>query len=134
MPFRVSDSHVRSVSKAISWRIVGSIDTFVITLLITGDMMAAGSIASLETISKIVLYYLHERMWSDVPLGSDGPSAPAQDDPAPSISPRRDRDDAGLPADAAFLPSNPSPPANARPAVPVPHTFPAALSEGAPRC
>ena len=56
MFIRVSDSHMRSISKAISWRIVGTIDTFVITLVITGNFVVAGSIASVESISKIILY------------------------------------------------------------------------------
>jgi uncharacterized membrane protein len=73
MFIRVSDSHVRSIGKAISWRIVGTIDTFVITLVITGNFVIAGSIASVESISKIVLYYLHERVWSNVTLGRKGP-------------------------------------------------------------
>ena len=69
MFIRVSDSHLRSISKAISWRIVGTIDTFVITLVITGNFVVAGSIASVESVSKIILYYLHERVWSKVALG-----------------------------------------------------------------
>jgi uncharacterized membrane protein len=76
MFIRVNDSQVRSVSKAVSWRLVGSIDTFVIAFLMTGNVVAAGSIASLETVSKVILYYLHERAWSRVPL--DGkPALPA---------------------------------------------------------
>ncbi len=77
MFIRVSDSHVRSITKAISWRIVGTVDTFVITLLITGNLVVAGSIASVESISKIALYYLHERAWSNIPLGRKGPDAGA---------------------------------------------------------
>jgi len=72
MFIRVNDSHVQSITKAISWRIVGTIDTFVITLVITGNFVIAGSIASVESISKIVLYYLHERAWSKVTLGRKG--------------------------------------------------------------
>ncbi len=135
MFIRVSDSRLRSASKAISWRIVGSIDTFVITLLITGKVLAAGSIASLESISKVVLYYLHERFWSDVPLGRDEPPAPGADaQPAP-VGPREDRDagrrDGGRRADAAGQPSRP---ASAPCAAPVPHSFPTASSLGEPRC
>ncbi|MEN3385685.1 MAG: hypothetical protein V7608_5729, partial [Hyphomicrobiales bacterium] len=55
MFIRVSDSHVQSITKAISWRIVGTIDTFIITLVITGNFVIAGSIASVESISKIIL-------------------------------------------------------------------------------
>jgi uncharacterized membrane protein len=78
MFIRVNDSHVRSITKAISWRIVGTVDTFVITLVITGNLVVAGSIASVESISKIVLYYLHERAWSKVTLGRKGPATDAR--------------------------------------------------------
>lgn len=78
MFIRVSDSHMRSISKAISWRIVGTVDTFVITLVITGNFIIAGSIASVESISKIILYYLHERAWSKVALGRKGPATEAR--------------------------------------------------------
>jgi uncharacterized membrane protein len=78
MFIRVSDSHTRSIGKAISWRIVGTVDTFVITLVITGNLVVAGSIASVESISKIILYYLHERAWSKVTLGRKEPVSAAR--------------------------------------------------------
>jgi uncharacterized membrane protein len=78
MFIRVSDSHVQSITKAISWRIVGTIDTFIITLVITGNFVIAGSIASVESISKIILYYLHERAWSKVSLGRKRAAAEAR--------------------------------------------------------
>ena len=88
MFIRVSDSHVRSITKAITWRILGTVDTFVITLVITGNLVVAGSIASVESISKIILYYLHERAWSNIPLGRKGPAAAAPEEPpiAPSMT------------------------------------------------
>ena len=67
--FRGEESHPRSFVKAISWRVLGSLDTFILSLIITGDIRAAGAIASIETLTKIVLYYLHERAWSAVPWG-----------------------------------------------------------------
>ena len=69
MFIRIRDSHTRSICKAISWRILGSLDTFLITFLITRSFVSAGSIASVEAVSKIILYYLHERAWSRVPIG-----------------------------------------------------------------
>jgi uncharacterized membrane protein len=57
------DSHGRSLAKAVSWRAVGTIDTFLWSWLITGHPVAAGAIASLETFTKILLFYLHERLW-----------------------------------------------------------------------
>ena len=57
------DSHARALAKAVSWRLVGTIDTFVWSWLITGHPTAAGAIASMETVTKIALYYVHERLW-----------------------------------------------------------------------
>jgi uncharacterized membrane protein len=59
----------RSVVKSISWRVLGSIDTFVIGYLITGNATWAGSIAGLEVLTKMVLYYLHERVWAHIGWG-----------------------------------------------------------------
>lgn len=67
--FTRGEAHKRSFIKAVSWRITGSIDTFVVSLLITGKVGVAGSIASVEVITKILLYYFHERVWAIVPWG-----------------------------------------------------------------
>jgi uncharacterized membrane protein len=69
MLIRARDSHPRSIVKAITWRVTGSLDTFVLSWLITGSVTFAGSIASAETLTKIVLYYCHERAWSVVSWG-----------------------------------------------------------------
>lgn len=63
------NSHLRSLAKAVSWRFVGSLDTFVLSLLITGNGRYAVSIATAEALTKIVLYYLHERAWRLVKWG-----------------------------------------------------------------
>ncbi len=68
--FRGVESHPRSLVKAVSWRTVGSIDTFVLGLLFTGgNAKIAGSIAGTEVITKILLFYFHERAWSLVKWG-----------------------------------------------------------------
>lgn len=64
-----SDSHQRSIAKAISWRVTGTADTFIISWLITGELMIAGGIATTEVVTKIVLYWLHERAWNRVKWG-----------------------------------------------------------------
>ena len=64
-----ADSHLRSFIKAVSWRVVGSLDTFLLSLLITGKLKYAVSIASAEAVTKIILYYLHERAWRMVRWG-----------------------------------------------------------------
>jgi uncharacterized membrane protein len=63
------DSHLRSLLKAVSWRLVGSLDTFILSLLVTGSAKYAVSIATAEALTKIILYYLHERAWRLVAWG-----------------------------------------------------------------
>ena len=53
----------RSILKAISWRIVGTLDTMCLGWIITGDPLVGLKIGALELITKFVLYYLHERVW-----------------------------------------------------------------------
>jgi uncharacterized membrane protein len=63
------DAHSRSLLKAISWRLTGTLDTFVIGFIVTGKLSIAGSIAATELFSKIALYYGHERMWAMIHWG-----------------------------------------------------------------
>jgi uncharacterized membrane protein len=57
------------LAKAVSWRITGTVDTFIIGFIVTGRATIAGSIAAVELITKIGLYYFHERIWALVPWG-----------------------------------------------------------------
>jgi uncharacterized membrane protein len=63
------ESHPRSFVKAVSWRTVGSIDTFVLSLIFSGSAKMAGAIAGTEVFTKITLFYFHERAWSLVRWG-----------------------------------------------------------------
>ena len=65
----MSEQNRRSLAKAISWRITGTVDTFLISWLITGELALAGGIAATEVVTKIVLYWLHERAWNRVSWG-----------------------------------------------------------------
>ncbi len=67
--FNGLESHPRSFVKAVSWRTVGSIDTFILGMIFSGDAKIAGSIAGTEVITKIALFYFHERAWSLVHWG-----------------------------------------------------------------
>jgi uncharacterized membrane protein len=66
---RGREGHGRSFLKAVSWRAVGSIDTFTISFFISGKAGLAGSIAAVEVVTKILIYYLHERAWAMLPWG-----------------------------------------------------------------
>jgi uncharacterized membrane protein len=59
----------RSIAKAVSWRIVGSIDTAFWGFIFSGSLKIAGSIAFFEVITKILLYYFHERAWAHSRFG-----------------------------------------------------------------
>ena len=54
----------RSVVKTITWRILGTIDTIIISWFIVGDIRFAVSIGGVELFTKMFLYYLHERIWA----------------------------------------------------------------------
>lgn len=56
-------SRLRAFLKSISWRVVGTVDTVVISYLLTGTLNIALQIGGIEVISKMILYYCHERVW-----------------------------------------------------------------------
>ena len=64
-------SQKRSALKALSWRILASLDTFLISYLITGKISWAAGIASVEVLTKMILYYGHERVWAKVKWGNN---------------------------------------------------------------
>ena len=62
----MNDSALRSLAKAISWRVTGTIDTFLISWVITGQVLLASGIALTEIMTKIFLFWLHERVWNKI--------------------------------------------------------------------
>jgi len=70
----MQDKAYRSIVKTISWRTVGTIDTVVISYLITGSFTMAASIGSIELVTKMILYYGHERVWNKISLGKHVPT------------------------------------------------------------
>jgi len=56
-------SHKRHVMKTITWRLIGTIDTILIGWVISGNPLIGLKIGSVEIITKMILYYLHERVW-----------------------------------------------------------------------
>lgn len=57
---------LRAVIKAASWRALGALDTFVLALIVTGHLGVSGAIGGTELVTKMGLYYLHERLWLHV--------------------------------------------------------------------
>lgn len=77
---RFSDTRLRSILKAVSWRCVGTLDTFCVSFVVltftgatAGNKVHAAQISSgiagVEVVTKILLYYLHERAWMRIALG-----------------------------------------------------------------
>ncbi len=66
---KLSENPLRSIVKTISWRIIGTLDTVFISWLITGELTIAFSIGSIELVTKMVLYFFHERIWNNIKWG-----------------------------------------------------------------
>ncbi len=67
----MAEQRYRSLLKAISWRATGTVDTIIVSFLVTGTIKMALSIGFVELFTKLVLYYLHERAWNQVGLGRE---------------------------------------------------------------
>lgn len=63
------DSNLRSFVKTLTWRMVGTIDTVIISYLITGKLNWAFSIGLIELFTKMILYFVHERSWNLITWG-----------------------------------------------------------------
>ncbi|MCX7824094.1 MAG: DUF2061 domain-containing protein [Verrucomicrobiae bacterium] len=63
------DKHYRSLAKAVSYRITGTVSTMLISWLVTGRIEMAVSIGFLELLTKTGLYYAHERIWNHLSFG-----------------------------------------------------------------
>ncbi|MCD6180509.1 MAG: DUF2061 domain-containing protein [Bacteroidales bacterium] len=75
---RLKESPLRSLLKAISWRIIASFTTFIITFVIfrsltdksmNETLQTAGAITGIDFFAKLIIYYLHERMWTNIDWG-----------------------------------------------------------------
>lgn len=64
-------SRKRHVLKTITWRVVGTIDTIILGWVISGDPTIGLSVGGAELLTKMGLYYLHERVWYKVDFGVD---------------------------------------------------------------
>ena len=64
---REPDSHLRSILKAFSWRIVATLTTAAIAYVVTGEASTALVIGGIEFFLKMFIYYVHERAWQLVP-------------------------------------------------------------------
>ncbi|TNE77403.1 MAG: adenylyl-sulfate kinase [Bacteroidetes bacterium] len=67
--FTTRSSRTRHILKTFTWRLVGTADTMFMGWLISGDPTVGLKIGALELITKMILYYLHERMWYRTDFG-----------------------------------------------------------------
>ncbi|MFX1565745.1 MAG: DUF2061 domain-containing protein [Promethearchaeota archaeon] len=70
------ETRTRSVLKGISWRILASLSTLVLSFVLTGNIAFAGVLSILDTAIKFIEYILHERIWSWIPWGYQLTSLP----------------------------------------------------------
>ena len=56
-------SYKRHLAKTISWRIIGTLDTIILSGIITGSLTLGLAIGGVEIVTKMILYFLHERAW-----------------------------------------------------------------------
>lgn len=59
----------RSIAKALSWRFFATIVTATIVLILTGEASFAVTVGLLDTVVKLVVYFVHERIWLKIPFG-----------------------------------------------------------------
>lgn len=55
--------HKRHIAKTLTWRVIGTLDTIILSWIISGDPTIGLQIGFTESVTKMVLYYLHERVW-----------------------------------------------------------------------
>ncbi len=63
------ETHLRSLTKAVTWRIVATLTTIVLVFIFTGNLVVSGGVGLAELLSKTVIYYLHERAWNATGFG-----------------------------------------------------------------
>lgn len=63
------ETHLRSIAKAVSWRVGGTVVTFVVALVVSGKLDIAVKVGALDTLVKIAAFYFHERIWHRVSFG-----------------------------------------------------------------
>ncbi len=66
------ESKTRSLLKAVSWRCLGTFVTTTLVYFITGKVKAAATVGILDTLIKIIGFYVHERFWLKISYGKKG--------------------------------------------------------------
>lgn len=64
------ESHLRSILKGLTWRILGTLVAFTLAIIFTGELTLALQVGAADFVIKFALYYAHERAWQMVPRGT----------------------------------------------------------------
>lgn len=67
----MKEKHHRSLVKGATWRIIGTLDTIFLSLVFTGKIGKALTIGAIELFTKIILFYIHERIWMGLLFGTE---------------------------------------------------------------
>lgn len=67
------ESNARSIAKAISYRVLGSLSTALIVFVFSGSVKVSVGVGALDVVLKMALYYLHERLWNYISYGRPRP-------------------------------------------------------------
>jgi uncharacterized membrane protein len=59
----------RHIAKAFTWRVIGTIDTFILAWFLTGSIELGAAFSGIEVLTKTILYYTHERIWYNFKWG-----------------------------------------------------------------
>lgn len=65
----MNETHVRSILKGITWRLVASVTTMLVVFVVTGDLALMASVGVVDVTLKVLFYYFHERAWGQVHWG-----------------------------------------------------------------
>ncbi len=66
----MKESHLRTILKTVSWRIIATTTTVTIAYFVFGDISNALKVGGIEFFAKMAIYYLHERAWQKLPVGT----------------------------------------------------------------
>ena len=66
---KIRNANKRHLLKTFSWRALGSLDTFIVAWIISGNPIIGFKIGFFETLTKMILYYLHEKIWYKINFG-----------------------------------------------------------------
>ena len=66
---KIKSPNKRHIFKTFSWRVVGSLTTLIVAWIVTGNQHTGFKIGLVETLTKMILYYLHEKMWYRISFG-----------------------------------------------------------------